>query len=133
MRSCGIGACSRGETSIAMRSRDTELARGRHGLAARWPRGAARCAMNEAQAALRSAPRDLELHHTSARFTSGSQYEEAATAYSNYVKLAANKDTSSKASWSRAEIRFLRSFGQPRAVRADAGTGIGCTRCPSSS
>src|SRR4026208_1651160 len=40
------------------------------------------------------------------------KYEEAAGAYSNYVNLLPNKDHSAKADWSRAEIRFLRSFGQ---------------------
>ncbi len=101
-----------------------ELARGRHGLARSLAaRGQLAEAMNEAQAALRLAPRDLELHHTvGAIYERMHKYEEAATAYSNYVNLLPNKDTSTKASWSRAEIRFLRSFGQRVPFQADEGT-----------
>jgi tetratricopeptide (TPR) repeat protein len=91
-----------------------ELARGHHGMARSF---AARTrldeAMNEAQAALRLSPRDLEIHHTvGAIYERMHKYEEAAAAYSNYVNLLPNKDHSVKADWSRAEIRFLRSFGQ---------------------
>jgi predicted aspartyl protease len=90
------------------------LARGHHGMAKSL---AARSrldeAMIEAQAALQLSPRDLEIHHTvGAIFERMHKYEEAAGAYSNYVNLLPNKDHSEKADWSRAEIRFLRSFGQ---------------------
>ena len=80
-------------------------------------------AMNEAQQALKLAPRDLEIHHTAgAIFERMHKYEEAAAAFSNYVNLLPNKDHSDKAAWSRAEIRFLRSFGQkvPFEMGADA-------------
>ena len=50
------------------------------------------------------------------------KYEEAAAAYSNYVNLLPNKDHSEKADWSRAEIRFLRSFGQRVPFDSDPGT-----------
>ena len=51
-------------------------------------------AMNEAQAALRLSPRDLEIHHTvGAIYERMHKYEEAAAAYSNYVNLLPNKDT----------------------------------------
>jgi len=91
-----------------------DLARGRHGLARSLAaRSKLEPAMNEAQAALRSAPRDLEIHHTVGTiYERMHKYEEAAAAYSNYVNLLPNKDTSVKAAWSRAEIRFLRSFGE---------------------
>src|SRR5207245_2627416 len=70
-------------------------------------------AMNEAQAALRLAPRDLEIHHTVGTiYERMHNYEAAAAAFSNYVNLLPNKDKSDKAAWSRAEIKFLRSFGQ---------------------
>jgi predicted aspartyl protease len=49
------------------------------------------------------------------------KYEEAAAAYGNYVNLLPNKDTSEKAAWSRAEIRFLRSFGQRVPFQLDPG------------
>jgi tetratricopeptide (TPR) repeat protein len=91
-----------------------DLARGHHGmsraLAARSRLGEA---MDEAQLALRLAPRDLEIHHTvGAVYERMHKYEEAASAFSNYVNLLPNKDHSEKADWSRSEIKFLRSFGQ---------------------
>ena len=91
-----------------------ELARGRHGLArSLLARSQVDAAMNEAQAALLLAPRDLEIHHTvGAIYERMHKFEEAAVAYGNYVNLLPNKDTSDKAAWSRAEIGFLRSFGQ---------------------
>src|SRR5207253_1440900 len=79
-------------------------------------------AMNEVQAALRLAPRDMEIHHTVGTiFERMHKYEEAAGAYSNYVNLLPNKDHSEKADWSRAEIRFLRSFGQRVPFETDPG------------
>ena len=99
------------------------LARGHHGMAKSL---AARThldeAMNEAQAALQLSPRDLEIHHTvGAIFERMHKYEEAAGAYSNYVNLLPNKDHSEKADWSRAEIRFLRSFGQRVPFESEPG------------
>jgi predicted aspartyl protease len=49
------------------------------------------------------------------------KYEEAAAAYGNYVNLLPNKDRSEKAEWARAEIRFLRSFGQRLPFDMDPG------------
>src|SRR4051794_28187343 len=91
-----------------------DQARGHHGMAkALAARSHLEEAMNEAQAALRMSPRDLEIHHTVGTiYERLHKYEEAAGAYSNYVNLLPNKDHSEKADWSRAEIRFLRSFGQ---------------------
>src|SRR6185436_1421228 len=75
------------------------------------------------QAALRLAPRDLEIHHTVGTiFERMHKYEEAAGAFSNYVNLLPNKDHSEKADWSRAEIRFLRSFGQRVPFDTEPGT-----------
>lgn len=101
-----------------------ELARGFHGVArSLLARSQLDAAMNEAQAALRLAPRDLEIHHTvGSIYERMHKYEEAAVAYGNYVNLLPNKDTSEKAAWSRAEIRFLRSFGQREPFQVDAGT-----------
>jgi tetratricopeptide (TPR) repeat protein len=100
-----------------------DLARGHHGMArALAARGRLPDAMNEAQAALRLAPRDLEIHHTVGTiFERMHKYEEAAGAFSNYVNLLPNKDHSEKADWSRAEIRFLRSFGQRVPFETDPG------------
>lgn len=93
---------------------EPELARGRHGMArALAARGKLTQAMNEGQAALKLSPRDLEIHHTiGSLYERMHKYEEAASAYSNYINLLPNKDTSAKAAWSRAEVRFLQSFGQ---------------------
>lgn len=101
-----------------------DLARGHHGMArALAARGRLDEAMNEAQAALRLAPRDLEVHHTVGTvFERMHKYEEAAGAFTNYVNLLPNKDQSEKADWSRAEIRFLRSFGQRVPFDTDPGT-----------
>jgi predicted aspartyl protease len=101
-----------------------ELARGRHGLAkSLLARTRLDEAMNEAQAALRLAPRDLEIHHTVGTiYERMHKYEEAAAAYSNYVNLLPNKDKSDKAEWARAEIRFLRSFGQRLPFDMDPGS-----------
>ena len=91
-----------------------DLARGHHGLArALAARSQLDEAMDEAQTALRLAPRDLEVHHTvGAIYERMHKFEEAAGAFSNYVNLLPNKDHSEKADWSRSEIKFLRSFGQ---------------------
>jgi tetratricopeptide (TPR) repeat protein len=89
-----------------------ELARGLHGMARSLAsRSRYDDAMVQAQAALRLSPRDLEIHHTVGTiYERTHKYEEAAAAYTNYVNLLPNKDSSYKASWSRNEIRFLRSF-----------------------
>jgi tetratricopeptide (TPR) repeat protein len=101
-----------------------DLARGHHGLAkSLLARGQLDEGMNEAQTALRLSPRDLEIHHTVGTiYERQHKYEEAANAYSNYVNLLPNKDHSEKADWSRAEIRFLRSFGQRVPFEVDPGT-----------
>lgn len=92
---------------------EPDLARGHHGMArALLARSQLDAAMNEAQTALRLSPRDLEIHHTvGSIYERMHRFEEAASAYGNYVNLLPNRDSSDKANWSRAEIRFLRSFG----------------------
>jgi predicted aspartyl protease len=101
-----------------------DLARGLHGVArSLLARNQLDEAMVQAQAALRLGPRDMEVHHTvGAIYERMHKYEEAAIAYGNYVNLLPNKDTSEKAAWSRAEIRFLRSFAQRVPFQADPGT-----------
>jgi len=102
---------------------EPELARGHHGLArSAVARSRMDEAMREAQEALRLSPRDLEIHHTVGTiYERMHKYEEAAAAYTNYVNLLPNKDHSEKADWSRAEIRFLRSFGQRAPFEMDPG------------
>jgi Flp pilus assembly protein TadD/predicted aspartyl protease len=100
-----------------------DLARARHGMARSLAaRNRLEEAMDEAQAALRLSPRDLEIHHTvGAIYERMRKYEEAASAFTNYVNLLPNKDDSDKANWSRSEIKFLRSFGQRVPFEMDPG------------
>ena len=91
-----------------------ESSRARHGLArALASQSKLEEAMVEAQAALKASPRDGELHHTvGAIYERMRRYEQAAAAYNNYINLLPNKDRSDKAAWSRAQVRFLKSFGE---------------------
>jgi len=95
-------------------SRTPGLSRALHGLArALASHNQLDEAMNVAQAALKEAPRDPEIHHTvGAIFERMRRYEQAASAYTNYINLLPNKDRSEKAAWSRAQVRFLKSFGE---------------------
>jgi predicted aspartyl protease/Tfp pilus assembly protein PilF len=103
---------------------EPELARGLHGMARSLAaRSRLDDALTQAEAALRHAPRDLEVHHTvGAIYERMHRFEEAAASYTNYVNLLPNKDRSEKADWSRAEIKFLRSFGQRVPFEMDPGT-----------
>ena len=100
-----------------------DLARGHHGIARSLAaQNRLDEALEKAQTALRLAPRDLEIHHTvGSIYERLHRYEEAAGAYTNFVNLLPNKDHSEKADWSRAEIKFLRSFGQRIPFETDAG------------
>jgi tetratricopeptide (TPR) repeat protein len=100
-----------------------DSSRARHGMARSLAsRSRLEDAMTEAQAALRLAPRDLEIHHTVGTiYERLHRFEEAAIAFSNYVNLLPNKDRSEKADWSRSEIKFLRSFGQRVPFEMDPG------------
>jgi predicted aspartyl protease/Flp pilus assembly protein TadD len=87
------------------------------GLAAR---GRSDEALTTIQSAIALDPRDAELHHTLGTvFEQMRRYEEAANAFSAYVNLLPNKDRSSKAAWARAEIRFLRAFGNRPPLQLD--------------
>jgi len=101
-----------------------DLSRGHHGLArALASQNKLDDALNEAQLALKLAPRDEEIHHTvGSIFERMRRYEQAAAAYGNYVNLLPNKDRSDKAAWSRSQIRFLRSFGEREPIAMDEGT-----------
>lgn len=91
---------------------DPRQARARHGRA----RGlAARSrleeAAREAQDSLGVNPRDADVHYTLGTIHARShRFDEAALAFRNYVNLLPNRDTSEKAAWARADIRFLDSF-----------------------
>ncbi len=98
-----------------------DSSRARHGLArALASESRLDDALNEAQAALKAAPRDGELHHTvGAIFERMRRYEQAAAAYTNYINLLPNKERSDKAAWSRAQVRFLKSFGEREPIALD--------------
>jgi len=69
-------------------------------------------ALDTAQVALTTSPRDAEIHHTvGSIYEKLHRYEEAANAFSSYINLLPNKDHSAKAAWARAQVRFLRAFG----------------------
>lgn len=107
---------------------EPDLSRGHHGLArALASQNKLDQALDSAQAALKLSPRDEEMHHTvGSIFERMRRYEQAAAAYGNYVNLLPNKDRSEKASWSRSQIRFLRSFGErePIAMTEEAAAGL---------
>ena len=106
---------------------EPDLSRGHHGLArALASQNKLDEALNEAQIALKLAPRDEEVHHTvGAIFERMRRYEQAAAAYGNYVNLLPNKDRSEKASWSRSQIWFLRSFGEREPIAMDEAAAAG--------
>ena len=68
-------------------------------------------ALDEVQAALRSAPDDSDI-----QFAVGSilermhRYDEAASAYLNYLSILKGVDRNDKVQWARNHIAFLRSF-----------------------
>ena len=80
--------------------------------------------MNEAQTALRLSPRDLgDPPHRRHDLRADAQVRGGRRPPTrNYVNLLPNKDHSEKADWSRAEIRFLRSFGQRVPFETEPGT-----------
>ena len=97
------------------------------------PRANSCRAMNEAQAALRLSPRDLEIHHTVGTiYERMHKYEEAATAYSNYINLLPNKDTSAKALRGRARRSGSCSrSGSACRSRPNPALTTRCSRFPS--
>ena len=100
-----------------------DLARGLHGMArALAARSKLDEALSVAQRASRLTPRDLEIHHTIGTiYERMHKYEEASTAFNNYVNLLPNKDRSEQAAWARAEVKFLSSFGQRVPFEMDPG------------
>ncbi|HEX4348586.1 MAG TPA: aspartyl protease family protein [Vicinamibacterales bacterium] len=100
-----------------------DLPRGHHGMArALAARSKLDEALAEAELASRLAPRDLEVHHTIGTiYERMHKYEEASTAFNNYVNLLPNKDRSEQAAWARAEVKFLSSFGQRVPFEMDPG------------
>ena len=101
--------------------RDPDQARARHGRA-RSLAGRSRFddARADAQRAIQLAPREAEFHHTLASiFERQGRFTEAAMALTTYTDLLPNRERSEKAAWSKAEIRFLRSFTGRAPVQID--------------
>jgi predicted aspartyl protease len=93
---------------------DPNAARAHNGLArALAARSDLTGALEEARMAIELAPREGDFHHTLGFIQERMHnFEDAAASLVNYVNLLPNKDNSDRAAWSRAEIRFLRSFGR---------------------
>lgn len=120
-----------GESERAVKdalSIDPALAAAHHGLArVLAARSRLHEALTEAQAALRAAPASGEYQYTlGAIYQRLKAFDEAAGAFENYVNLLPNRDTSEKAAWARAQVRFLRAFDgkEPVRVVADAATKV---------
>lgn len=77
-------------------------------------------ALQEAQAALATAPRDGEIHAAIGEiYERMHRFDEAAAAYTNFINLLPNKDRSDKAAWTRAQVRFLEAFSGRTPVEID--------------
>ncbi len=70
-------------------------------------------AMDHASTAVRLAPRESDFHHTLGNIHERlGQFEQAARSLENFINLLPKGYTDNRAVWSRAELRFLRSFGK---------------------
>ena len=98
-----------------------ESSRARHGLARSLAsHSKLNEALVEAQAALKIAPRDGEIHHTvGSIYERMGRFEQAASSFTDYINLLPNRDRSDKASWSRSQVRFLKSFGEKQPLLMD--------------
>jgi Flp pilus assembly protein TadD/predicted aspartyl protease len=78
-------------------------------------------ALDEALAAVGTAPRDGEIHATIGDiYERLNKFDEAANSYNTYINLLPNKDRSEKANWSRAQVRFFEAFEGMTPVDIDA-------------
>ena len=99
---------------------DPESGRARHGLAKSLAtRSRYDEALDWAEAALEVSPDRAVFHHTlGSIYRLMHRFPEAADAYEHYVDLlAAQNANTEKANWARAEVRFLRSFGDRPAIQ----------------
>lgn len=102
---------------------DADEARALNGLARiHAAQGRLDDAERAALAAVSRAPRQGEYHHTLGFVLERQRrYTESAAAFTNYVNLLPNRDTSERALWARQRVRLLQSFGrrEPMAVAGD--------------
>ena len=98
---------------------DAGSAGGRHGLAQSLAtRQAYDDALDWIQAALAIAPDTPAFHHTLGFiYQRMHRFRDAADAYERYVGLLSASTNTEKADWARAEVQFLRSFGDRQAVQ----------------
>ena len=98
---------------------DAGSAGGRHGLAQSLAtRRAYDDALDWIQSALEIAPDNPAFHHTLGFvYQRMHRFREAADAYERYVELLPSSTNTEKADWARAEVQFLRSFGDRQAVQ----------------
>lgn len=91
---------------------EPDSSRARHGVArALAARSRLDDALDEAQSALRLAPRDGELYYTvGSIYERLHRFDQSAAALTSFLNLLPNKDRSEKARWTRAQIKFLRAF-----------------------
>ncbi len=91
---------------------------GRHGMAkSMTTRGLYDDALEWIHAALEASPEVATFHHTLGFIHQRMRrYPQAADAYQAYVDRLPAADNSEKADWARAEVRFLRSFGDRPAL-----------------
>ncbi|HEY6362794.1 MAG TPA: aspartyl protease family protein, partial [Vicinamibacterales bacterium] len=77
-------------------------------------------ALDEALAAVATAPRDGEIHATIGDiYERLNRFDQAANSYTSYINLLPNKDRSEKAAWSRSQVRFLEAFDGMTPVEID--------------
>ncbi len=77
-------------------------------------------ALDEALAAVATAPRDGEIHATIGDiYERLNRFDDAAQSYNNYINLLPNRDRSDKAAWSRAQVRFFEAFEGMTPVEID--------------
>ena len=75
-------------------------------------------ALDWAEAALEASPDFASFHHTlGSIYQLMHRFPEAADAYERYVDLLPNYTRSEQADWARAEVRYLRSFGDQPVVQ----------------
>ena len=97
---------------------DPESGAGRHGLAKSLAtRRDFDDALDWIQAALDVSPDTPAFHHTLGFiYQRMHRFQDAADAYERYVALLPSAANTEKADWARAEVRFLRSFGDRPAM-----------------
>jgi predicted aspartyl protease/Flp pilus assembly protein TadD len=118
------GLFDEGEETYGLALRlDGSEPRAHHGLArALATHGRLDDALEEVRTAIRLDPAEGEFHHTAGVLLERQhRYAEAAAAFRDYVARLPHHDRSETAAWTRAQIRFLDSFGDRTPIDLPAG------------